>query len=127
MGPNSFEVYAIHQIEMIQSVMHTRARKVKAYGNNGGRSLLFDFGVKKAQMLQMNTLPFQIAIADNQSCVCQKIESAFFNNMIREIFDFFITGKPPVDRQDTLDVIAMLTAGNEALNRQDDWITIQSC
>lgn len=123
-GPNSFSVYAIHQIEMIQTVTQCRPQKVKAIRNNGGRNLIFEFNEKIASMLQMDAFPFQLAASSSQSCIHRKIESSFFNNLVREMLGFFITGDSPVKEEDTLDVMSMLWSSYKAMEEPDEWIVL---
>ncbi len=123
-GPNSFEIYAIHQFEMLQTVMG-RPERVKATGNEAGRSVLFDYGEGRfGQMTQMNTLPFQICVSDGKECCHRMIGNDFFQRLVRAILRFFETGEAPVKAQDTLDALAMLTAGAEAVRKQDTWIEV---
>ena len=123
-GPNSFEIYAIHQMEMLQTVMG-RPERVKAIGNEGGRTLLFDYGGGRfGQMTQMNSLPFQISVSDGGGCRWQKMGDDFFIRLVRAIIRFFRTGEAPVPPRDTLDALAMLTAGAEAMKKQDTWIDV---
>ena len=123
-GPNGFEIYAIHQMEMLQTVMG-RPKRVKAVGNDGGRTLIFDHGSGRfGQMAQMTSLPFQITVSDGANCRYRKMGDDFFVRLVRAIIRFFQTGEAPVPPQDTLDALAMLTAGGEAMRKQDTWIDI---
>lgn len=123
-GPNNFQIYAIHQIEMMQTVMG-RAKKVKALGNDGGRNLVFDFGEgRMGQMCQMNTLPFQLSVADKTTCKHQMVGSDFFIRLVRGILSFFQTGVAPVAPENTLDALAMLTAAHKAMKDMDQWIEV---
>ena len=123
-GPNSFEIYAIHQFEMLQTVMG-RPERVKALGNDGGRTLIFDYGEGRfGQTAQMNSLPFQISVSDGQTCRHQMMGGDFFQRLVRAIIRFFQTGEAPVPPQDTLDALAMLTAGARAMEQKDTWVKL---
>lgn len=124
MGPGSFAVYAIHQIEMIQTIMGGCAQRVKAFGNQGGRMVLFDYGDGMASMLQLDELPFQVTVSDGTMCSNRPIVSSFFQNLIKNMVNFFIDPVPPVDEQDTLAVMAMLTAAESAIEKQDCWFDV---
>ena len=121
MGPNSFSVYGIHQIEMIQTIMGGCAIRVKAFANEGGRTIIFDYNNSIASMLQLTNLPFQISISNGANCNFRLIQSNFFKNLVNQMIDFFISSLPPVSRNDTLAVISMLDAGNNAVNNPDIW------
>lgn len=127
-GPNNFDIYAIHQMEMLQTVMgHPGGAplRVKALGNEGGRTLLFDFGNGRVgQMAQMNTLPFQLTVSDGTVCCHDRIGQDFFQNLVRAILCFFQTGTAPVPPEDTLAALAMLSAGRKALGQPDTWVVL---
>lgn len=123
-GPNIFKIYAIHQIEMLETVMG-RARRVKALGNEGGRTLIFDFGGgRMGQMTQMDRLPFQLSVSDGKTNVYQAVGEDFFLRLVRAILAFFTDKKPPVAPANTLNALAMLTAAQKAMARQDEWIDV---
>ena len=124
-GPSSFEVYAIHQIEMIQTVMGGCAKRVKAFENKGGRTVLFDYGNSMASMLQLDKLRFQITVSDGENCINNPIISPFFENLIKQIIEFFYKPDPsPVSQNDTLSVMAMLHTAKLALDNKDEWLDI---
>lgn len=123
-GPNVFKIYAIHQIEMLETVMG-RAQRVKALGNEGGRTLIFDFGGgRMGQMTQMSRLPFQLSVSDGRQNVYQAAGTDFFSRLVRAILAFFVDKKPPIAPENTLNALAMLTAAQTAMTRQDVWIDV---
>lgn len=123
-GPNAFEIYAIHQLEMIESVMG-RAQRAKYLGNEGGCTVVFDYGGgKQAQMVQMPSLPFQIAVSDGAVCSYFPMGGDFFPRLVDAILTFFQTGIAPVSRENTLNALAMLTAAQEARRQPDQWIEV---
>lgn len=127
-GPNSFSVYAIHQIEMLQTVLgHPGGAplRVKALGNEGGRTLLFDFGGgRMGQMVQMDALPFQLTVSDGKICRHQAMGDDFFQRLVDAILSFFRTGWAPVPPADTIAALKMLDASKQALERPDEWLRL---
>lgn len=129
-GPNSFQIYAIHQIEMMQTVMGhpgKSALRVKALGNEGGRTLIFDFGEgRMGQMTQMDTLPFQLAVSDGQACQHHLMGDDFFIRLVRGILKFLQTGIAPVPPEDTIAALEMLAGARKALENPDEWVELAS-
>ncbi len=127
-GPNSFQIYAIHQIEMLQTVLGhpgKSALRVKAIGNEGGRTLIFDFGNGVVgQMVQMNALPFQLTVSDGQNCRHQMMGDDFFERLVREILKFMRTGESSVPPEDTIAALKMLSAAHRAMKSMDEWILL---
>ena len=124
MGPNSYEIYGIHQAEMMQSIMG-RPVRVKAQCNACGRTLVFDFGDGRiGQMNQMDALPFQLCVSDGEICKHQMCGSDYFIRLASAIFTFLHTGIAPIKPQDTLDALAMYSAGAKALASPDEWIPV---
>lgn len=127
-GPNSFRIYAIHQIEMMQTVMGhpgKSALRVKAFGNEGGRTLVFDFGEgRMGQMTQMNSLPFQLSVSDGKNCEHQMIGNDFFIRLVRGILKFMQTGEAPVPPEDTIAALKMLSGAQKAMENMDAWIDL---
>lgn len=127
-GPGAFENYAVHQLEMIVTLLGTKATRLKSLSApNGGRHLLIEFeGDRQATFLQINNAPFQFMIqprGEADGLIVPEC-SDFFPGLMKEMLHFFESGKPPVPREQTLAVMALLDAGRAALERRDEWIQV---
>ncbi len=124
-GAGSFEVYAIHQIEMIQAVMVDLPKRVKALFNAGGNTLIFDFGDgRMAQTTQMNALPFTICCSDGAKCIYKNCGNDHFINLVAAMVRFFEDRTPPILPADTLNALQMLTAAGLAMKNADTWVNV---
>ncbi|HBP39044.1 MAG TPA: oxidoreductase, partial [Clostridiales bacterium] len=88
--------------------------------------LIIDYpGGRRASMLQIAEAPFRLSL-QYQSGASRLIDQCtdFFPNLIAAILNFFTTGRPPVPRQETLAIMALIEAGQAALAADDTWVDI---
>lgn len=127
-GPGKYTNYAVHQFEMIVTLMGTGARRVKSLSNAHGRQLAIEFDAgSQASFLQLDHAPFQAIIQREGG------EGAFIgqcSNMFARLMDailaFFETRVVPVSPEQTLAVIALIDAGRTALEQRDEWVDVAS-
>ncbi len=81
---------------------------------------------RQASMLQMPELPFHLSLQlKNGDGVFHPACSDIFPRLIHAMLDFFETGKPPVPQEETLEIMALLEAGQKAIEQQDTWIEVE--
>jgi hypothetical protein len=51
--------------------------------------------------------------------------SHLFENLISDIFNFFNSGIPPVKKEETLEIMALIDASKKALTGFDQWVNVQ--
>jgi hypothetical protein len=127
-GPGAFENYAVHQMEMIVALLGTAVTRVKSLSApNGGRQLLIEFEEgRQASFLQINNAPFQLLLQPKGEAEGYIVPecTGFFPELMKQMLLFFESGVPPVPREQTLAVMALLDAGRLALDRRDEWISV---
>lgn len=126
LGPGRFENYAVHQLEMIVSLMGAGVNRIKSQSTNHARSLVLDYsGGRRASMLQLQDAPFQasLQLKTGEGMFIGQC-SDIFTRLINAMLDFFETGRPPVPREETLEIMALIDAGRKALENDDIWITV---
>lgn len=127
-GPGRYENYAVHQFEMIVTLMGTTYKRIKSLSTENGRHLIVELpDGRQASYLQMKSAPFQAIIQRSNgegSLIAQC--SNMFEQLMDAILKFFENGKPPVQPEETLAVIALIEAGQTALAHRDEWIEIAS-
>ena len=124
-GPGRYDNYAVHQLEMINCIMGGGAQRVKAMTAPGGRSLWIDYGGRVATMTQTAAGDFTADIAwDNEKSLHVAQCTETFSSLIDAMLTFFVDGKAPVSREETLEVIAIRDAGLKALDTPDTWIPV---
>ncbi|MFU0800951.1 MAG: Gfo/Idh/MocA family oxidoreductase [Xylanivirga thermophila] len=126
MGPGYFDNYAVHQIEMIVSLMGVGAKRIKSLSSTNGRFLSIEYNDgRRASMLQIQDMPFQLSmqLKDGKGIFIKECSDTF-PRLIDEIMDFFNTKEIPVAQEETLEIMAIIEAGNKALKNYDTWIDI---
>lgn len=127
LGPGEYGNYSVHQIEMIVSLMGTGVGRIKSLSSDHGRILVLEYADgRRASMTQMQGVPFQLSLQlrDGNGVFINQC-SDIFPRMINAMLDFFETGKPPVPKEETLEIMAIREAGNKALMSYDTWIRIE--
>ena len=126
-GPGMYANYAVHQFEMIITLMGLGAQRIKSLSTEHCNHLLIDYDHgRKASFLQTNPAPFQ-AIVTYEDGEGQFIAqcSDIFIGLIDHILKFFDDKQVPVTPKETLAVIALIEAGEQALASRDTWIEIK--
>jgi predicted dehydrogenase len=120
---SSFEEYAIHQIEMIVALLGTGAERIMHCGNEYVNHMVIKYADdRRASMTLMPGQRFQISAAGEKENVVIDSMDDFFPNLIDAILEFFQTGEAPVPKEQTIEAISILEAGNKGLNHPCEWI-----
>ena len=127
-GPGPLEMYSIHQIEPIVSLMGTDAEAVMFMGTyeHPGYAIRFKGGrYATAQHFDWEC-PFNLSINysdDKPSCYVKECTD-FFPNFVKELVKFFETKEKPVDYAQTEAVIAIRAAVLKAKDTPYEWVKI---
>lgn len=126
-GPGAYKNYSVHQYEMIVSLIGTGAKRIKSLSTKNSTQLIIEYDCgKQAFFSQMQHMPFQVNIqlTDGNGIWVPNC-SDMFTLLIEAILTFFETGKPPVPQKETLEIMALIDAGEKALGARDTWITVE--
>lgn len=127
-GPGTYEMYSIHQIEPIMSLMKCRVKRIMALGDVKHPSLLIEFEDQRTvQMYQRidDAVSFRITVVDKDNHAnIYDIKSDYFSLFIDAMIEFFDTGVIPVPKEQTIDVIAVRAAGLKAFETPYKWINV---
>lgn len=126
-GCGEFEIYSVHQLEQIVTLMGTETKRVMYLGDNPNPCLLIEFeGGKIAQINHFADQPFSMTIGyDNKKADAIKIEKDFWPNCIRAMAEFFETEIPPVPHNQTLAVVGIIDAGIKAKKIPYEWVDVK--
>ncbi len=125
-GPGVFEIYGIHQVEPIVTLIGTGAKRVMQCGSGANKLMVIDYGDgRRAVMNQIVNHPFQFSAQYGESAVhVADSMSDFFPRFIEAMLAFFETGRPSFPVEQTLEIAAILEAGTTALARPDEWVNV---
>ena len=124
-GGSNFDEYVIHQIEMIVKCLGVGAQRV-CYMKNGGQEwaeIAYADG-RYARMLFAPCMPFTATVSDAEGTKYLPINSAFFDNLIADIFHFFATGEASFDSAQTLEVMKIREAVVKAKDNAGKWLEL---
>lgn len=127
-GPGTYEMYSIHQIEPVMSLMKNRAKRVMALGDKHHPSYIIEFEDKRLvqiyqRMDEEATFRITVVYKDNKADVFN-IKSDYFSLFIDAMIEFFDTGEIPVPKEQTIDVIAVREAGIKAFEKPFNWVNV---
>jgi len=126
-GPGKFSNYSIHQVEMIVALMGPGAKRLMHCGINDVPVLVIDYESNRRAMFNMIPAhPFQVSVqyGENKGINIPEVKGEFFKNFIEQMLAFFESGKPVVPREETLEIMAIIEAGSQALKKLDKWIRV---
>ncbi len=125
-GPGVFDIYAIHQVEPIVTLMGSDVRRVMSIGTANTPGLLIDFADgRRATMNTWMAGDFNMQIKYATGAV-ENIPtcSDYFPNFITDLVDFFRTGDVKVSHAETIAIMAILEKGRAAIADPENWYTI---
>ena len=128
-GPGDFETYAIHQIEPVVMLISSAPRRVLYTAVERWYALVLEFEDNRYATVSgfMDGSPFMMNLCDKSETRIVTITSDFFTPFIKELIDFFATGKAPLDVKATLMIMDILEAGKKAQKKPGVWIPIYLC
>ena len=125
-GPGVYEIYSIHQIEPIITLMEARAKKVMFTGDEAHPAMVIEFeDGRLAHMYQAHGVNFRLVAANDANIATDEaIKSDYFGLFIKALVEFFDTGVAPVPHSQTIDVIAVREAGLKAMKTPFTWVEV---
>jgi predicted dehydrogenase len=125
-GGGVFHVYAIHQIEMLVMTLGVGAMRVMHCGNDHANVMLVDYDDGRRGSIQLLPgAPFSMAITygDAHSESLDTMDD-FFPRFIDAMLTFFDTGRSPIPVAQTLEIAALIEAGQQGLTQRDQWVPV---
>ena len=124
-GGGNYEEYIIHQIEMVVKTMGVGVSKARVI--QSGEQFFTTLEYADGRQANMIFAKFTISsaymkTADFEGFVA--FESDFFSNLLKDILNFFETGKLSFDGKQTLEVIKVRDAVIKAKGNCGEWISL---
>lgn len=130
-GCFTFDIYAIHIFEMMCTIMKGGAKRMMAVQSGRTRNIIVDYGNgRDASFLQMHTddpygVPFiTSAEMPDKTAHYYTIQDGYQDRFIDHLAEFFVSGVPQVDANETIDLMGMLETARKALNKPFTWFDI---
>lgn len=125
-GPGVFPIYGIHQIEPLVALMGTGAKRVMQCGNEDSKLMMIDYGDDRRGVVNLipnHPFAFSVGFGDGGVHVVNQM-SDFFPRFIDAMLAFFQCGESSVPIEQTLEITALIEAGNAALKIPDRWTEV---
>jgi predicted dehydrogenase len=128
-GPHSLENYAVHQLEPIVAIMGTGVLRMKAFAvGSAVTQLTLDYGNGRLASFTQTPQPwaeFNFMVSDGETGRrLHSDDSNFYENLMKAILDFFVSGVPPVKKEETLEIISLIETAKMARSHPDEWVSI---
>ncbi|MBQ3079159.1 MAG: tRNA (guanosine(37)-N1)-methyltransferase TrmD [Clostridia bacterium] len=125
-GPGKISNYAVHQVEMIVSVMGVKPKRVMVAGNNSARQVVIDYGKNRfAAFTQAPSLDFVCTVAYEDGTGETIVPVDYFPNFIHDMLLFFTGGEPVAKKEETLAIMAILDAAKEAERKPGSFVKVE--
>ena len=127
-GPNDFDIYSIHMLEPLMSIMRTDAKKVMYTKSEGYYNLNIEFvdgRVGSISGFMYSRFPYMISVAGKTEYKAVKAEQPFWPGFTKELCEFFMDKEVKVDHRESLAIMAIRSAGLEAMSRQGEWVEVK--
>lgn len=134
-GPGEIRNYSVHQLEMIEAVMGRGAKDVIVFPANLSETAVIRYeDGRYATMVQTANAIFSMAASDDKADWYSSNKRTnrniaigdFYIPFMKELMQFFMTGKPPIQPEDTMELIAIQQAIREGIQNPGVYIPIPS-
>ena len=124
-GGRLYDEYAIHQLEMIVSVMGCGASKLMRTHGVQGDSVNIQYpDGRQAVLNYYPNFGFSIAMGGDFPMINQPAQNNTFQNLLNSILTFFAGGPTPVDRAETIEIAKLLEYSILAEKKNGVWIDL---
>ncbi|MBR2372975.1 MAG: Gfo/Idh/MocA family oxidoreductase [Lentisphaeria bacterium] len=124
-GGGNFPEYAIHQIEMIVSLLGTGAQMLQVCGNKDRLTVTVRYPDQRLATMNYSAFWGFKLNAATESEVCQiDTMSAIFPNLLQKILEFYKAGTSLIPVEETIEIAAILDAAVKGMSETSEWIQI---
>lgn len=127
-GPGNFDTYSIHQIEPIVILMGSDVKRIMSIGSGKYESMVIEFESGRRAVMShygWTGVDFNMTVnyADGKTKLIPSM-SDYFPNFMRELCDFFKTGEIKAQHDETVAIMGIIEAGNNALSTPGIWVEV---
>lgn len=126
-GGGDFDVYAIHQVEMLVMALGTGSSRVMQCGKEAAKLMVIDYpDGRRGSVTLAPEHPFQLSVAYG-SAASLTIDAMddFFPPFVEAMLSFFESGVSPILKEQTLEIAALVEVGIAALKSPDRWVSLR--
>lgn len=128
-GPKDFDIYSIHMLEPFMNIVKTDVKKVMYVEGENYYTLqmeLVDGRPASISGYNYARFPYMIAAASSvlEKNMVVKAEQPFWPGFTAGVCDFFKTKEIQVDHRESLAIMAIRSAGLEAMKKPGEWVEV---
>ena len=125
-GGGNFPEYAIHQIEMIVSLLGVGAQELQVCGNDERLTVAMRYADGRLANMNYSAFwGFNLNAAGVGENVAQlNTMSNIFQNLLQKILEFYKSGKNPIPVAETIEIASILDAVVKGMANYGSWIKI---
>ena len=125
-GPGLFANYAVHQLEMIVKLIGTGAKSALCTIGKDAPMIVYKYKDNRKSVIHcIPWADFTVTVHTSSKAGCQQdIREDFWPGFIEALLHFYENGQPPVRKEDTCEVTAMIEAGQKAIEMPGRWIPL---
>ena len=125
-GGGNFPEYAIHQIEMIVSLLGVGAQELQVCGNDERLTVAMRYADGRLANMNYSAFwGFNLNAAGVGENVAQlNTMSNIFQNLLQKILEFYKSGKNPIPVAETIEIASILDAVVKGMANYGNWIKI---
>jgi len=136
-GPNKWDKYAIHQVEMVVMLLGKGMKRAMQVGKGKNVVIVLDYNDERSAIIncieggvkingKTYSQNFELNIIFGQGATSFAITdlNTLFSGLVDSIGELFETRIVPVSHEETLEVIKIIEAGEKAIQKPFTWIEI---
>ncbi len=135
-GPSEYEVYSVHVFEPLTMLMGHGAEAMHYFGD--GDFMLFSLRYPEGRPAAVNMYrligtvgdksyghPFEASVSFDCGATSFPLSGgSMFKDLVDSICGFFQGGEAPAPWEDTLEIMALIETGRQALERPGEWVEV---
>ena len=107
-GGSNFPEYSVHLCEMVVKKLGVGIKNVKAIKSGNQLAITADYADgRSAMMIYGAKMPYSIYFSGDNGERYIPVTSSFFDGLISDMLDFFESGKPSFDINETLEIMKL--------------------
>ncbi len=125
-GPGVYDNYSVHQLEPILMLMGGIPEEVCYNGSEIFAQLMIRFSDNRMAVMNqfIKGSPFMMHMCTDDGNRTIEVKSDFFNEFIKKLIEFFVTGVPLAESGETIKIMAVREAGAKGILQPGKWIKV---
>jgi hypothetical protein len=127
-GPGCYDLYAVHQLELLVMALGPGARRALRTGDPSADLLLIDYADGRHGLINLiasHEFAASVAGANGELLTLTKFDG-YFEALLPALLSFFATRRSPVPPEETREIFALQDAGRLAAASPGVWVPVST-